>query len=123
MLKNLTLSIALLACSSLTAVAATPQLTRVLPRGAQRGTEVELTFEGQRLGDAEEVMFYEPGITLAKLEQPADAKQTGKQVKAKATIAADARLGEYHFRLRTASGVSELRTFWVGRFPVVEPNV
>src|SRR3982751_2183440 len=64
MLKNLTLSIALVACWSFTAVAATPQLTRVLPRGAQRGTEVELTFEGQRLADAAEVMFYEPGITL-----------------------------------------------------------
>jgi hypothetical protein len=105
--------------------AASPQLTRILPRGAQRGTEVELTFDGARLADAQEVLLYEPGITLEKPEQPSDKKLAGKQVKVKAKIAPDARLGEYHVRLRTATGVSELRSFWVGRLPVVaekEPN-
>src|SRR3954469_7531189 len=105
--------------------AASPQLTRILPRGAQRGTDVELTFDGQRLADAQEVMLYEPGITVTKLEQPADKKLEGKQVKVFAKIAPDARLGEYHIRLRTATGISELRSFWVGRLPVIqekEPN-
>src|SRR5262249_4811461 len=39
--------------------------------------------------------------------------------------APDCRLGEYAFRVRTATGVSDLRTFWVGALPVVdeqEPN-
>jgi len=105
--------------------AANPQLTRVLPRGAQRGKEVELAFDGQRLADAQEVLIYEPGITLSKPEQPTDKKLEGKQVKVTAKIAPDARLGEYHLRLRTATGLSELRTFWVGALPVVqekEPN-
>jgi hypothetical protein len=105
--------------------AASPQLTRILPRGGQRGTEVELSFDGQRLADAQEVLIYEPGITLGKPEQPADKKLEGKQVKVTAKIAPDARLGEYHLRLRTATGLSELRTFWVGALPVVqekEPN-
>jgi hypothetical protein len=105
--------------------AASPQLTRILPRGAQRGTEVELAFDGLRLADAQEVLIYEPGITLSKPEQPADKKLEGKQVKVTAKIAPDARLGEYHLRLRTATGLSELRTFWVGALPVVqekEPN-
>ena len=35
-------------------------------------------------------------------------------------IAADCRLGEHAFRLRTATGLSELRTFWVGALPVVD---
>ena len=36
-----------------------------------------------------------------------------------------ARLGEHGFRIRTATGISEFRTFWVGAFPVIdekEPN-
>src|SRR5687768_3755933 len=97
---------------SLTAEAASPQLTRVLPRGGQRGTEVELTFDGARLADAQEVLLYEPGITFGPVQQPTDAKQAGKLVKVTAKIAPDARLGQYHLRLRTATGVSELRTFW-----------
>ena len=37
----------------------------------------------------------------------------------------DCRLGEHAFRVRTATGICELRTFWVGALPVVdekEPN-
>src|SRR5262249_26983751 len=44
---------------------------------------------------------------------------------AKLKIALNCRLGEHAFRLRTASGLSELRTFWVGTLPTVmekEPN-
>ena len=50
---------------------------------------------------------------------------TNKLVKATVNIAPDCRLGEFHLRLRTASGLSELRTFYVGPCPVVaeiEPN-
>ena len=127
MAKHLTNRVAavVIATFALCAEAASPQLTRVLPRGAQRGTDVELTFDGQRLADAQEVLVYEPGITVTKVEQPADKKLEGRQVKVSARIAPDARLGEYHVRLRTATGVSELRSFWVGRLPVVqekEPN-
>lgn len=110
-----------LAC--LTAVASagfTPVLTLVNPRGGQRGTEVEVTLSGDRMEDIQEVMFYEPGITVAGI----DAKD-GKKPTAKFTIAPDARLGEYSVRVRTASGVTELCSFFVGQFPTVaekEPN-
>ncbi len=59
------------------AQAATPQLNRVLPRGGQRGTEIDLTLDGVRLEDAKEVMLYAPGITVMKLDVVND-----KQVKA-----------------------------------------
>ncbi|HEY1377371.1 MAG TPA: PPC domain-containing protein [Gemmataceae bacterium] len=85
-----------------------------MPRGGQRGTEVVLTFSGARLADAKEVMCYSPGLQVTKL----DAKDN--QVQATVKIAADCRLGEHAFRLRTATGVSELKTFWVGALPVVE---
>jgi hypothetical protein len=112
---------------SLTAHAASPQLTRILPRGAQRGTTVELSFEGARLNEAQEIFVYSPGITITKVEPAVDKdkKPNDKQVKVTAQIAPDARLGEYVFRLRTAGGISEAKTFFVGTLPVapeVEPN-
>src|SRR5207253_1550264 len=62
----------------------------------------------------------EPGIKVLKI----DAAKTNS-IKAQIQIAADCPFGEYHLRLRTAGGISELRTFQVGPFPVVneiEPN-
>jgi hypothetical protein len=89
--------------------AASPSVGSVMPRGGQRGTEVAVTFAGARLADAQELML--------------EAKDN--QVVATLKIAADCRLGEHAVRVRAASGISELRTFWVGALPVVdekEPN-
>jgi hypothetical protein len=100
--------------------ATSPRITGLTPVAAQRGTEVELRLTGQRLDDTQEIVFYEPGIEVGKV----DAAKTNV-VKAQLKVAADCRLGEYHLRLRTAGGVSELRTFQVVPFPIageVEPN-
>jgi hypothetical protein len=94
-------------------------LNGIAPRGGQRGTEVVLTFSGARLDDAREVIFYSPGFSVKKLEV------VGGQVRATVQIAADCKLGEHAARVRTSSGLSELRTFWVGALPIVpekEPN-
>ena len=99
---------------------ASPSLGGVAPLGAQRGTEAIVTFGGARLADAQEVLFYYPGIAVKKLEVVNDT-----QVKVTFTITADCRLGEHLLRLRTAGGISEARTFWVGALPDVaekEPN-
>src|SRR5687767_15910174 len=69
---------------STVASAASPQLNQVLPRGAQRGTEVDLVLTGDRLADAQEIFVFSPGLTVTKLEA-VDAKQ----LKAKVTIAPD----------------------------------
>lgn len=106
--------------SALPAAAASPRLTDVLPTGATRGAEVAVTFAGSRLADAQELLVYRPGITVKAL-----AVVNPQTVKVTLTIAPDCPLGEHAFRLRTATGVSELRTFWVGALPVVaevEPN-
>src|SRR6187200_2446253 len=87
--------------------AASPSLGGIQPRGAQRGTEAVLTFSGARLADAQEVLAYYPGVSVKKLEVVNDAA-----LKVTVAIAADCRLGEHAFRIRTATGVSELRTFW-----------
>ena len=47
------------------------------PVGGQRGTEVEVTLTGQRLADAKEILFYQPGITATKLEAADDGQVDG----------------------------------------------
>lgn len=102
------------------ALAASPVLSTILPRGGQRGTEVEVTFNGQRFEDAQALMIYEPGIEVTEF-----AIASPTQVKARLKIAADCPLGTKHIRVRAASGLSSLRTFRVGAMPTVaevEPN-
>jgi hypothetical protein len=102
------------------AQAASPSLTAIRPIGAQRGTEVEITLSGARLGDAQEILWYQPGIQTLAITKVDD-----NNVKAKLKIAADCTLGLHDLRLRTATGVSEHRTFSVGPYPIVnevEPN-
>lgn len=100
--------------------AAAPRLSLITPRGAQRGTEVELLFQGERFEDVQQVLVYEPGLEVTGFEIVND-----KQVKAKLKIAESCQLGTKHLRIRTASGLTDLRTFRVGSLPVVaevEPN-
>jgi hypothetical protein len=100
--------------------AASPTLGVITPRGGQRGTEVEFTFNGARLKDAQEILCYSPGFTVGKIEVVND-----NVVKAKIKIAPDARLGQHSVRVRTASGISDLKTIFVGALPEItekEPN-
>src|SRR5262245_23774041 len=110
----------LLLLSAIDAHASSPSMTSVRPLGGRRGTEVEVILGGARLADARQVLFYQPGIEVAKLEAVNDG-----QVKVKLKIAADCRLGLHDLRLRTATGISEVRTFSVGALPDIneaEPN-
>jgi hypothetical protein len=102
------------------AFAAAPHLASIMPTGGQRGIELQVSFDGDRLQDTEEIICYEPGIEVERLNLV-----TNKTVKAQMTITPECTFGEHHFRLRTGSGLSELRIFFVGPFPVVseiEPN-
>jgi hypothetical protein len=106
--------------STSTVSAVEPQLNDVVPFGFQRGTEVDVQFTGGRLADAQEPLFYSPGITVKSWEVAGD-----NAVKAKLAIAPDCRLGIHAVRLRAATGISNLRLFSVGALPEVpevEPN-
>jgi len=119
-LQTCTLALLLNMFSIATASAGSPRLSSILPTGAQRGTEVEVVFEGERLQDTEEVICHEPDIQVVKI-----TSVTNNVIKAQIKTLPDCRLGEHHLRLRTAIGLSELRTFFVGPFPTVdeiEPN-
>ncbi len=114
------LLVVVLALASRPAAAAVPALGGISPYGAQRGTEVEVQFSGDRLADAQEILLYEPGIQVTHLEAAG-----ANAVKTKLAIAPDCRLGLHQLRIRTASGVSNLRTFSVGALPEIkeaEPN-
>ncbi len=97
--------------------AGSPDFVHFEPRGGQRGTEVEVRIVGNRLSDAEEIVFYEAGLSGKDLTY--DAKSAGRVVNGKVVIAPDARLGLHIARIRTKSGLSYARTFWVSQFPNV----
>ena len=105
---------------TLPASAFSPVLNRVDPPGGQTGTEVEVSFHGERLDDVNGALFYEPGLTLSGLQI-----KNGNLATARISVAGDATLGEHSLRLSGPGGLTELRTFWVGAFPVIqetEPN-
>src|SRR5262245_20667721 len=95
--------------------AVAPNFASVTPAGGQRGTDVEVTVRGDRLADTQEIYFYDRGITLDRIIEAKD-----KEAKVALKIAPDCRLGEHVLRLRTASGISAMRLFYVGPFPSVE---
>jgi len=102
------------------ALAASPDLQNTIPRGGQRGSEVKVTLMGNRLDDAEELLFHSPGISVKDLKVIDTRK-----VEATFVIAPDCRLGEHHVRVRCRSGISYARNFWISQFPnvaEVEPN-
>lgn len=99
--------------------ASDPALAFLDPPGAQRGTEIEVAFRGARLADAQEILFYEPGVEVKSLEAKPD------HVQVKLAVSPECRLGRHAMRVRTATGISPLRTFFVGALPQVpekEPN-
>lgn len=118
------LAVFVLACPSLLvapALAASPNLSLILPRGVQRGGDRELTFQGERLGDAEEILFYgDDGLSMKSLA-PGDAKSFTAVIHVPETCPP----GEQIVQVRTRSGLSEFRSFRVGILPIVdeaEPN-
>ncbi len=129
---TLTLSVvafALVGLVSQTAEAGLPRLTRIVPPGAQRGTTVEVVLQGQHFSKPEEVMVYEPGITVESLE-PMEGEveirgrrnriEKGSGIRVKLKIADDCELGLHGMRLRTATGISEYQRFFVGPFPLID---
>lgn len=108
-----------LACS-LPAVAASPAIERIMPPGGPQGAEMEVEFRGRDLDEAREIVFSTAPIAVA------DIRQVDPQtVKATLRIPADCPLGNHPLRIRTADGLSDLRTFRVAGFAQVqetEPN-
>ncbi|NDG22075.1 MAG: peptidase, partial [Euryarchaeota archaeon] len=114
----------ILACQLLSiAEAASPVFTKILPRGGKPGTTVDVTFYGDRMKDIREVLFYSKGLSVSEIKP--DEKNGNKVARGKLAIAPDAKIGEHKLRIITNSGISALKTFWVGPYETVletEPN-
>ncbi|MEN3943347.1 hypothetical protein WJU23_18750 [Prosthecobacter sp. SYSU 5D2] len=119
-LRHLASLLSLLILGSLPLQAAYPEFTSTQPRGIQRGTEMKLTITGNRLEDFESLIFFSPGFTQKSVEK-VEAR------KVELTIAVDASVepGNHLIRIRTRTGISHARQFFVGPYPnvaEVEPN-
>ncbi|MGB8355041.1 MAG: PPC domain-containing protein, partial [Chthoniobacteraceae bacterium] len=100
--------------------AASPAVSSIEPQGGQRGSEMEVSFTGDRLQDAKGILFYGKGVEVTSFQVVDD-----QHARAKLKIAPDCPLGENQLRVWTASGISELHMFYIGPFPnvtEVEPN-
>lgn len=107
------------ACAT-SAFAAYPTFTTTAPNGGQRGTEVKLTVTGTQLADFESMIFFSPGFTQKSVD-----KVEPNKVQLTIGIAPDVPPGNHLMRIRTKSGMSHARQFFVGIFPNVdekEPN-
>ncbi len=97
-----------------TSFAGSPRLTNTYPATGQRGAEIEVTCSGTNLADAKGFLFDEPGFEASVVSAAAGS------FKAKIKVPATARLGEHRFRALTASGMTDVRLFYVTPFPVIE---
>lgn len=109
-----------LLCFSTRVHAGSPEFQACEPRGGQRGTEVLVKLLGNRLWDAEEVVFYGDGVTWKEMQPD---QKAGTSAMVKMVIAPDAALGLHPFRIRTRTGISYARPFWVSQFPTVMETV
>ena len=95
------------------ALAGSPRVYQTYPGGAQRGSEIEVLCSGANLEDARSFLFDEPGFESEILS--ADKSK----FRAKIKVAPNVRLGEHNFRVITASGIADVRLFYVTPFPMV----
>ena len=114
-MSTIRLLILLTAVCATSAFAAYPTFTSTVPNGGQRGTDVKLTVSGVRLTDFESLIFFSPGFTQKSVE-----KVEANKVQLTIGIAPDVPPGNHLMRIRTKSGISHARQFFVGIFPNAE---
>jgi hypothetical protein len=91
---------------------ATPGIVRIVPSGTARGTTVDVRFHGRDLAEPQEVFFEDGQIEVVALKGLDPQTLT-----ATLRVPADCPTGPHRLRIRTKTGLSELRTFRVGLFP------
>ena len=92
-----------------------PSLEALRPPIATRGAEFSLIARGSSLGEVKEVITYREGLKFREIEKVSD-----DEIKLTFATTPDSPLGIYPIRLRSAGGLSELRTITLTPFPTVE---
>mgnify|MGYP003123213388 CR=1 FL=1 len=108
-------ALASLLAAAVPASAAFPVVRYHQPLGVTRGGEATVVLKGERLSDARQILFDQPGVEVLEVK-PIDDKSVELKVKTSSELAP----GQYSFRLITASGVTNLRFLSVGAMPMVE---
>ncbi|MEQ8849748.1 hypothetical protein [Botrimarina sp.] len=110
----------LLCVAAPAALAWSPRVTRVEPRGLQRGAACEVVVAGERLGNATGLLFDGGGIAVESI-----AVNEDDELAVAVRAADDCPLGEHRFLIVGPRGLSEMATLHVGPFPIAkeqEPN-
>jgi hypothetical protein len=92
-----------------------PAVERLVPYGGQRGTDVVVTFHGQRLGAPQGVLLLATGLQVVGVEGDGE-----ERCRATLRIPADCPLGAHPLRLWTDRGVANVMLFQVGTLPEVQ---
>ena len=101
----------------------------VLPRIGQRGTTVDIRIQGVSLNDPKEVVFYSPGIRAVELRmapEPPPRRSlihgawVDQEIRCRFVISPDCGPGELVFRVRTATELTNIGTFHVSPFRVID---
>lgn len=100
--------------------AAQPEANSLSIAGLQRGTSIELTISGVRLGDAHSILFFNPGLEATNITKIDD-----NSIKATITASPECACDLHPFRVVTNTGISNMRLLNVSALPTVmekEPN-
>jgi len=79
-------------------VASQPEANALSVVGVQRGQSVEVQISGARLGDARDLLFYNPGLTASNITKVDD-----NNIKVTITATPDCKTELHPFRVVTAS--------------------
>ena len=103
------------------ALAATPVITEIKPRGAEIGRPFTLTVVGRNIGDGARIISTLPAsLTLVTPSQkPGTMMAPGRSVSFLVEPKADAPPGVYPVRIETPAGISNILLFTLGTFPEV----
>ncbi len=102
------------------AVAAPLTVESVVPAVGRVGETFRVVLAGGHLKEAQDLLFYGPGLACIGLEVLSD-----NEIRATLRSSADSRSGMHPFRVRTPGGLSELKVVSLTRYPVIqesEPN-
>jgi len=94
-----------------------PRLTALVPPGAQRGTEIEVTLVGSDLDEVDRLEFFHPGIVSTPIVPPPsefDPEPRPVAGRVRLKIAADVPPGAYDAVAVGRFGASNPRSFMVG---------
>ncbi len=106
--------------SAASAQGSAPEANSLSLVGLQRGTSVEITISGARLGDAHALLFYTPGLSATNVTKVDD-----NNIKATITATPEAACDLHPFRVVTNTGLSNMRLLNVSALPSLaeaEPN-